>query len=101
MKTKNLLEVPTSWPRTHRSWNQQFISNKLAELARQGIYFDSYVRSNEEVDSRTAPFARGVLPTPLEDGVGVNSTWEEQDDSGEEDIEPVSVQSIIRKSLYL
>ena len=86
MVTRNLLEVKNSWPKKHRSWNQQFIPKKLAEL-------DSY----EEVDPGAAPFARGVLPAPLEDGTRLNPLWEETMD--EEDLEPASIQSIIRKSL--
>lgn len=42
MVTKNLLSIPAPWPRIHRSWNQQFIPKKLAELARAGVYYDSY-----------------------------------------------------------
>lgn len=41
MKTRNLLEVKSSWPRKHRSWNARFIPKRLAELARSGTYFES------------------------------------------------------------
>ena len=99
MTTQNLLDVPNPWPKRHRPWNAQLIPNYLADLARRGVYYDSHVRSIKEVDPGAAPFARGVLPAPLEDGVSLNPTWEEQTTDGEEDLEPSSIQSIIRHSL--
>lgn len=38
---KNLLEVPTPWPKQTRTFNQQLISKRLIELAKAGTYFDS------------------------------------------------------------
>ena len=99
MKTKNLLNVPAPWPKQRRSFNANLIPNKLAELARAGVYYDSYVRSNEEVDSRATPFARGVPPVARVAGSLVNPTWEEQITDGEEDVELIGVQGAIRRSL--
>lgn len=41
MKYTNLLEVPTPWPKVTRSFNARLIPNRLIELAKAGIYYES------------------------------------------------------------
>jgi|CXWL01.1.fsa_nt_gi hypothetical protein len=53
MVTKDLLSVPNKWNKKHRPFNQRMIPARLAELARQGVYFDSGIVEHPVIGKET------------------------------------------------